>query len=126
MAYPRAKDVKHRLNSPIIPSMVNIGSALLSVRFHEGFYSNRRVTVPPGRANRPPYMVAVFIIARNACFNNTNPFQEIRPAEASRYISYSVRRFCMYGLIAPNQFRWSLLLEIRTTAQPIASIEPRI
>ena len=59
MAYPRPKQVRHKPSTEINPSIVNIR---ISPPFSDslaGFYvskihCNRRVTVPPERANRLP------------------------------------------------------------------------
>ena len=56
--YPIPKQVKPKLNTAISPK-ISIGSALLSPDSLAGFYvskihCNRRVTVPPERANRLP------------------------------------------------------------------------
>ncbi len=51
--YPIPKQVKPKLSTAISPK-ISIGSALLSFRFPYGFLCNRRVTVPPERANRLP------------------------------------------------------------------------
>ena len=58
MANPTLKQVKPKLNTAIKVSIVTIAIPSFRKDFHLGFLCERRVTVPPERANRLPSMAA--------------------------------------------------------------------